>query len=64
LRRMNGYGSHWSDHASELRMIQKTTTIDWPMMYFGVPKKRAARSAPRPNASLPKAPRRWSSSAW
>src|SRR5262245_37166711 len=30
-------------------------------MYCGVPKNRAARSAPRPNASVPNAPWRWAS---
>jgi len=28
----------------------------WTRMYFGVPKKRATRSAPRPNGSSPKVP--------
>ena len=43
--------------ANALRITQAMTTIDWPMMYCGVPKKRAMRSAIRPNVSTPKAPR-------
>src|SRR5438034_1348842 len=39
-------------------MIQMTTMIDWPMMYCGVPKKRAMRSAKRPKGSSPNAPPR------
>src|SRR6476646_7072490 len=33
-----------------------TTTIVWPRMYCGVPKKRAACSARRPKASVPNVP--------
>ena len=41
--------------ANALRITPAMTTIDWPMMYCGVPKKRAMRSAIRPNVSAPKA---------
>ena len=53
---MKGYGSHRKLIATALSAIQTMTTSDWPRMYWGVPKKRAARSALRPNASWPKAP--------
>src|SRR6266511_6224146 len=57
---MKGYGSQCATIAIELSAIQTTTTSDWPAMYCGVPKNRAARSARRPNASAPNAP--WCSS--
>src|SRR4051812_45375201 len=57
---MNGYGSHWSETATALSVIQMITMIVWPMMYCGVPKNRAACSAARPKASGPKVP--WCSS--
>src|SRR3954465_6159540 len=53
---MNGYGSQCRTTATAFSRIQTMTTIVWPTMYCGVPKKRAARSAPRPKASPPKAP--------
>jgi hypothetical protein len=53
---MNGYGSHWRPTATELIAIQKRTTTVCPMMYCGVPKKRAVFSAIRPKESSPKAP--------
>src|SRR5438445_10382490 len=56
---MNGYGSQWEMTASELSAIQKTTATVCPMMYFGVPKNLAARSAHWPNLSGPNAP--WAS---
>jgi hypothetical protein len=56
LRRMNGYGSQRRLTAMALAAIHSTTTIVCPTMYCGVPKKRAAASAPRPKASSPKAP--------
>src|SRR5437879_5100159 len=57
---MNGYGSQCATIAIELSAIQTATTSDWPTMYCGVPKNRAALSARRPKASRPKAP--WCSS--
>src|SRR3954469_19627926 len=54
---MNGYGSQRRLTAMALAAIHSTTAIVCPTMYCGVPKKRAAASAPRPNASSPKAPR-------
>ncbi|MFY9580908.1 MAG: hypothetical protein WAQ33_16470 [Gaiellaceae bacterium] len=39
---------------------QDLTRIVWPMMYLGKPKKRATRSAARPNVSVPNAPWRCS----
>ena len=48
---MNGYGSNFSATTATLRMIQMITTIVCPMMYRGVPKNRASRSARRPNSS-------------
>src|SRR4030095_5030479 len=53
---MNGYGSHSNATPAALSRIQKMTTIVWPTMYCGVPKKRAACSAPRPKASCPNVP--------
>src|SRR6266487_816422 len=41
--------------ATELSAIQAMTMSVCPMMYCGVPKKRAARSAARPKGSSPKA---------
>ena len=38
---MKGYGSQCRATATELTLIQTTTTIDWPTMYWGVPKNRA-----------------------
>ena len=52
---MNGYGSHRSPTATAFSAIQMMTMSVWPRMYCGVPKKRAAASARRPNASSPKA---------
>ena len=52
---MNGYGSQRSPTATALTAIQMMTMKVWPRMYWGVPKKRAAASARRPNASSPKA---------
>src|SRR5262245_26450653 len=56
FKRMNGYGSQCRTTAMELTMIHTTTTIDWPMMYCGVPKNRATFSETRPKVSSPKAP--------
>ena len=53
---MNGYGSHRRLTATALTAIQSITRMVWPKMYCGVPKKRAAASARRPNASSPNAP--------
>jgi hypothetical protein len=55
LRRMNGLGSQWLTSAIELNAIHSATTIVCPMMYCGVPKKRAVLSARRPNVSSPNA---------
>src|SRR5436309_10628280 len=57
---MNGYGSQRKLIATPLSAIQAMTTSVCPMMYWGVPKKRAACSAPRPKTSGPKVP--WCSS--
>jgi hypothetical protein len=53
---MYGRLSQLYAHAKELSAIHAITRIVWPRMYCGVPKKRAIRSAFRPNASVPKAP--------
>ncbi len=53
LSRMNGRASQWWMNAIVLKRIQSATTIVWPMMYLGVPKKRAVFSAKRPKVSSP-----------
>ncbi len=55
---MYGSGSKLTSppSAAVLNAIQQRTTMVWPTMYCGVPKKRAVFSANRPNVSSPKAP--------
>src|SRR5689334_15241744 len=52
---MKGYGSQRRLTAAAFSAIQTMTSTVWTAMYCGVPKKRAAASARRPNASSPKA---------
>src|ERR671932_2699720 len=53
---MNGYGSQCATNPTAFTTIHAMTSTLCPTMYCGVPKKRAAFSAPRPKASWPKAP--------
>jgi hypothetical protein len=52
---MNGWGSHRPANANALRITHAMTTIDCPMMYCDVPKKRAMRfdAAERVGAERP-----------